>query len=205
MFLDAAKRKALPAWIREGLEKMEREKKKKEEMIKLEAEKEEMRKRRLAEEQDKLAEDDQQSVTESKWANSHGPSSDEEDNELVDEKKPNPVKELTLAELASRLSKDDIEQAIASFIFGIHLRVMIKGDNCNVARVSFVFQMLGIRRASTYILKTVTDAEINQAANEAIARAKRKKGRNSIFQFFLPQKYYSFTFFELGIMRIRYY
>lgn len=50
--LDAAKRKTLPAWIREGLEKMEREKQREEERIKME----ELRKKR-AEERRKLEEE----------------------------------------------------------------------------------------------------------------------------------------------------
>ena len=45
--LDAAKRKHLPAWIREGLEKMEREKQKKEEREKFLAEREALRKIRI--------------------------------------------------------------------------------------------------------------------------------------------------------------
>lgn len=57
--LDAAKRKTLPGWIREGLEKMEREK-----MRKLEREKEETERRvRLS----KQTEDDDPSNTKSKF------------------------------------------------------------------------------------------------------------------------------------------
>lgn len=47
--LDAAKRKTLPAWIREGLEKMEREKQKKMEKERLEREKEAEKQREEAE------------------------------------------------------------------------------------------------------------------------------------------------------------
>lgn len=50
--LDAAKRKQLPAWIREGLEKMEREKQKKIERERmLKQREEEMSRRRIEEEQ----------------------------------------------------------------------------------------------------------------------------------------------------------
>lgn len=48
---DAAKRKALPAWIREGLEKMEREKSKKEEQERLKKEREEQEKQQQLERQ----------------------------------------------------------------------------------------------------------------------------------------------------------
>ena len=49
-FLDAAKRRTLPAWIREGLEKMENEKQKKAERDRLEEERLEKKKaRELAE------------------------------------------------------------------------------------------------------------------------------------------------------------
>lgn len=49
MLTDAAKRKTLPAWIREGLEKMEREKQKKMERERMEQEKKEAEKREQAE------------------------------------------------------------------------------------------------------------------------------------------------------------
>lgn len=49
MLTDAAKRKTLPAWIREGLEKMEREKQKKMERERIEQEKKEAEKREQAE------------------------------------------------------------------------------------------------------------------------------------------------------------
>jgi arginine/serine-rich splicing factor 18 len=54
---DAAKRKTLPAWIREGLEKMEREKQKKMEKERLEKEKKEAEKQR--EEAEKEAMEDE--------------------------------------------------------------------------------------------------------------------------------------------------
>jgi splicing factor, arginine/serine-rich 18 len=53
---DAAKRRTLPPWIREGLEKMEREKQKREEREKADMEREEASRRRLQEEQTALEE-----------------------------------------------------------------------------------------------------------------------------------------------------
>jgi splicing factor, arginine/serine-rich 18 len=54
--IDAAKRRTLPPWIREGLEKMEREKQKREEREKADMEREEASRRRLQEEQIALEE-----------------------------------------------------------------------------------------------------------------------------------------------------
>lgn len=54
-FVDAAKRKALPAWIREGLEKMEREKQRKLDREKQLQEREEELIRRKQEEDEALA------------------------------------------------------------------------------------------------------------------------------------------------------
>lgn len=56
MLIDAAKRKALPAWIREGLEKMEKEKAKKEEQEKLVEQRKEQK--RLKDEELKKAEEE---------------------------------------------------------------------------------------------------------------------------------------------------
>lgn len=59
--LDAAKRKTLPAWIREGLEKMEREKQKEEERIKMEEQR-----KKLAEERRKIEEETLQELESTK-------------------------------------------------------------------------------------------------------------------------------------------
>lgn len=65
--IDAAKRKILPAWIREGLEKMEREKHREEERQKMEEERKRMLEERRKAEEEKLQEMESSHIIRSKF------------------------------------------------------------------------------------------------------------------------------------------
>lgn len=85
--LDAAKRKNLPAWIRGGLEKMEREKQKKEEREKFLEEREQMRKMRLEAQQrnnpsSSRFDDDNEEDSEPEQVEQNGDQEEEEEEEV---------------------------------------------------------------------------------------------------------------------------
>lgn len=122
---DAARRKTLPAWIREGLEKMERQKHKKEEDERLAVEKEETRKRLLEEQAAQaaaaLAQDPQIAASNSKWnqSESQPPSGDDDSGDDERREEPrgvHPAKIITLASILKNLPPDEQEDAIASFL-----------------------------------------------------------------------------------------
>lgn len=118
MQLDAAKRKALPAWIREGLEKMERQKQKKEEEARLAVEREEMRKKRLEEQAKQAALDPEFAAQQSKWnqVESQPPSENDDSAEEEQQQRDKP----SLASVLKKLSPDEQDEAIASFCSNLY-------------------------------------------------------------------------------------
>ncbi len=112
--LDASKRKNLPAWIREGLEKMEKEKQKKEEREKFLLERELRRKKELESGgQGDLA------VTRSRFDDS-----DEEEDDTAEETK-SPLKESTQTAVSNAPTLEDIVNSENSNKFRFQLTSLL--------------------------------------------------------------------------------
>uniref|UniRef100_T1J1N7 Arginine/serine-rich protein PNISR n=1 Tax=Strigamia maritima TaxID=126957 RepID=T1J1N7_STRMM len=149
--LDAAKRKQLPAWIREGLEKMEREKQKRLEKERLLREREEqLRSMKEAEERamKEFIEERGDSLIPRK--SKFDSDSDEEEENLA--KSPSPVKR----EYSSVEEEDD----------------EAKSDEEKLADL-----MMRVRQLLTEILLEVTNEEVTQIAKEVLNRAKAKENK----------------------------
>ena len=87
---DAIRRKSLPAWIREGLEKVEREKRKKQER-----EEQEALKAKLEAERAKLQESEPEPSLSSKWTNSVQ-ADDPTDDHVDEDREQTPVEPISL-------------------------------------------------------------------------------------------------------------
>jgi arginine/serine-rich splicing factor 18 len=113
--IDASKRKNLPAWIREGLEKMEKEKQKKEEREKFLLERELRRKKELESGgQGDLA------VTRSRFDDSE----EEEEDDTADEIK-SPLKESTPTAVPNAQTLEDIVNSENSNKFRFQLTILL--------------------------------------------------------------------------------
>lgn len=127
MNLDAAKRKTLPAWIREGLEKMEKEKKKKEIEARLAQEREEQKKRQMEEEAKALAAAPPPVVSqEMKWARPESlPASEDEGEEEREKPSRDKERELLWKSTWKKMTNDEQEEAIASFNLHTFIQTLI--------------------------------------------------------------------------------
>ena len=164
MSLDAAARKKLPAWIREGLEKMEKEKQKKEEAeIRAKLREEKLKKQRELEQS--------RSPQRSKFDDMNSDDgSDEDDGEnsnsfTPDHKTPNTNKRSRFDDHLSPESKSTKEESSPS-----PERPTELSKEEILEEMTFV-----LRRTMTEILLEVTSSEISAVAMEVIASEKEKK------------------------------
>uniref|UniRef100_A0A8W8JDW4 Splicing factor, arginine/serine-rich 18 n=1 Tax=Magallana gigas TaxID=29159 RepID=A0A8W8JDW4_MAGGI len=151
--LDAAKRKTLPAWIREGLEKMEREKQKKMERERIEQEKKEAEKREQAEKEamDDMTNDGEPHVPKK----SRFDSDDEEDQSSLP---PTPVKDRSRSpEQVKRRSPSPQE---------------FKSEE--EKQMEF---MMKVRKMLTEILLDVTNSEIKSVCKEVYLKEKSRASK----------------------------
>ncbi|XP_059617775.1 arginine/serine-rich protein PNISR [Phlebotomus argentipes] len=158
--IDAAKRKNLPAWIREGLEKMERDKQRQAEREREEHQRqEELAKRRKAEAEalkaleslKKAREEDVKMPEKSKFESD----SDSEADDVFSD-----------AKARQRISNDPKSPE----------------TKADVVRKTVEELMLDVRRTLTEILLEVTNEEIQEIANETLVRAQRKKPKVIVAQ-----------------------
>jgi hypothetical protein len=209
---DAAKRKALPAWIREGLEKMEREKLRKEEKTRQDAEREEMRKRKLAEQLEQDVANEGKPVTESKWtaeAASRDPSSDEEeDSQREDSKITSHQPPESFQDFIKRAPEHFREELTASLpdlrMLYMIFRIIYKEEYQLIHYMFLINQRYAVRVITTKALLSGTNEIIRHAATEALhlvrTRTKSKKGRkpainyNYCFVIFVNVKLHSRLF-----------
>ncbi|KAG8040121.1 hypothetical protein G9C98_000691, partial [Cotesia typhae] len=165
MVIDAAKRRQLPAWIREGLEKMEREKHKA-----VERERQDMlRKQELAAR--KLAEDEARAVLDP----SKSKFDSESDKEQVEEQQTlDEIKE-TSPDIITRQRKSRFRDADSPEIRLINSESTSSGSITGVAVKRTREQilqdvMLKVRRSLTEILLEVTNEEISSVCREVWTR-----------------------------------
>ncbi|CAB3254565.1 unnamed protein product [Arctia plantaginis] len=157
--IDAAKRRQLPAWIREGLEKMEREKQK---AIEREQEK---RAREVAEKEKKRLEEEE--LERMKAEASGQPvlppkskfESDSEGEEGQEEEKENTT-------LSSPVKQEQEEESIKVKQEREELPPLVKRSKEEIMQEV----MLAVRRSLTEILLEVTDQEIQTVSQEELAR-----------------------------------
>ncbi|XP_063705421.1 arginine/serine-rich protein PNISR-like [Culicoides brevitarsis] len=159
--LDAAKRKTLPAWIREGLEKMEREKQREEERIKMEEErkKKEEEKRKL--EAEMLQELESTKVLRSKFDMDN---SDEEDENEEDQAESVPVTPQKYVPPTRTPSPEEKPKTGGP--------VVIKSREQQMQEL-----MMSVRKNLTEILLEVTNEEIKSIARETHSKMKSKVNR----------------------------
>ncbi|XP_055710647.1 arginine/serine-rich protein PNISR [Phlebotomus papatasi] len=160
--IDAAKRKNLPAWIREGLEKMEREKQRQ-----AEKEREEQQRREELEKRRQVEEEALKELESMK-------KDEDDDGAKLPEK--------------SKFESDSDSEADEVFSEG-HRK--LKGDSARrkspeakaeVIKKTLEELMLDVRRTLTEILLEVTNEEIQEIATETIARAQKKKPKPIVVQ-----------------------
>ncbi|XP_065339726.1 arginine/serine-rich protein PNISR-like isoform X3 [Cloeon dipterum] len=172
--IDAAKRRTLPSWIREGLEKMEREKQKREEKEKVEQEREEAKRQRLKEEQQALLELEAEKTgipVKSKFE------SDSEEDDGEEEEEEEELKPVTLPEQTPRPRRRFHDGPVEP---------ETKSPWAEKPMLSYAELMLSVRRTMTELLAEVTNSEIETLGEEALrkaltkASAKRQPAKNNV-------------------------
>ncbi|GAB0095915.1 arginine/serine-rich protein PNISR [Sergentomyia squamirostris] len=155
--IDAAKRKNLPAWIREGLEKMEREKLRQAEKEQEEQQhREEMEKQRQKEEEamkelERLKKEEEDGEAKVPRKSKFESDSDSDDNDEHEQKR---KKQHSNKDSGRSRSPEEQSPPVKKTVEDI---------------------MLDVRRTLTEILLEVTNEEIHEIATETLARAQKKK------------------------------
>ncbi|XP_065565285.1 arginine/serine-rich protein PNISR-like isoform X2 [Artemia franciscana] len=160
--IDAVKRKQLPAWLREGLEKMEQEKIKKEQ-IKLQKlqQLENLRKQKEKEEDTRKKEAEEKGLV-----FIPGKSKFESDSESDTEEPQNPVEPFKV-KLEREREALKVEPDFHEPIFKTKEEV-------------FQEMLIKVKRIMTEVLLDVTTVEINSVAKEELSRAKKKASNSAL-------------------------
>ncbi|XP_014295036.1 arginine/serine-rich protein PNISR [Microplitis demolitor] len=167
MVIDAAKRRQLPAWIREGLEKMEREKHKA-----VERERQEMLRKQEMEAR-KLAEDEARAVLDPSKSKFDSESDKETEEQVIDEQK-DTSPDIIIRQRKSRFRDADSPDArlinSESTSSGSITGVAVKRSREEILQDI----MLKVRRSLTEILLEVTNEEISCVCREVWTRYRAK-------------------------------